>query len=635
MFARERHVSWGQGAVGGARPARDGEPATREGAVRGEDGAAELAHTPPRDLPDAPVPAAAPTAIARPEPSRVDEPVSTVRAQPSADLPPKKPELDRLFGSMDLDLRSAIPLVTGDLSGTRQVDGTRFPLALLEGAPARSGAASKPAETTRLAKLKGTVDLFLERIEPLITGDFLLSKKTADLEPALKPDDAKRARVRARTEDLVVVDNILGQIDIVLDVRELIEQASTLQGSGSIDVAANDTGELSRMIPDVVAAPLPRDVLHAADPRLRRDDGAGPELDEAATSRAVSDVLRMLDDGRFEEASPAVERLLAQRPTSGELVAASAFVRFSREGDATERFKIATRLAEHAEAHPFCVTSHGFLGRMYLALDRPMAATRVLEVAVELEPDRGELRAELQHARDLVALRQGSSSAVLGSERSRRDRTLGRLDAKSLTWVFVVFAAVWAASFVPAVVLGWGHSEAWLEATDPFPWARGLLLVVVGVLGARSLLAHRPLTAADVALGPEGIAMAIVLGVLAGSILEVRVSSFPMFSVLVVTTFRALSEEVFLRGLVGRALRSTLVGTWTLALVSGLLYALYQLTGAALWESVATSSGALSLALAFATGTAYGLVHAYTRSVAAAALCHLTAAVVLAVASAA
>ncbi|MCK6551716.1 CPBP family intramembrane metalloprotease, partial [Myxococcota bacterium] len=552
--------------------------------------------------------------------------------QPSGDLAPKKGELDRLFGSMDLDLRSAVPLVTGDLTGSRSVESTRFPLALAGASPAKDVAA-KPGERSRLAKLKGTVDLFLDRIEPLITGDFLFQRRTADLEPP-RPEEPKRTRPRARTEDLVVVDNILGDVDIVVDVRELIEQAASSGSTDSVDVAHSDTSELSKMIPDVAAEPISVERFEAADPRLRRDAPVALDLDDGAQLRAITHALTAVDRGRFEEAGPILQALLEQRPTSTELVAAWAFVRFSLETDPSARFKLASELAASAEAHPFCSASHGYLGRMYVALDRPLAAIRALEVATELEPDRADLRAELQHARDVVALRQGGAAAVLGSERSRRERALARLDAKRLPWVFVVFAAVCAAAFVPAIVLGWGASEVWLEATDPFPWARGLLLVVAGALGARLLIAHRPLAASDFELPVKGTALAIVLGVLAGAFLPVRVSSFPLLSVLVVTVFRALSEEVFLRVFVGRALRNTFVGTWTLALVSGLLYAVYQLSTAALWQSVATPSGVLELALVFGAGTAFGLVHAETRSLAATALCHVAAAVVLGVASA-
>lgn len=337
------------------------------------------------------------------------------------------------------------------------------------------------------------------------------------------------------------------------------------------------------------AVPVPGEDEAGASGAEGEEAGVSDYLQERAR---YDEARRDLEDGRYLSAKQKFERLIELRPKTSEYLSSAAYAEFLLATEDKDRFSLAGRLREIHDGAPYCVTTLTYLGRVQVKMGRPKTAVRFFQDALNVEPERRDLQTELQKAQDLADGKvEGGSSEKLSIAELKanfKERLKGggkkkamlddEPDPKKLIGAVTVMLILGGFLFGLSVVAKMGADEYFYSPSNGFWYIRRALLVVAGIALSMVVIKDDPVDATDFVAAPQWIVAALAWGGFVGYMSPPQAVKTGMAAVIAMTIFHVVSEEVFFRGYLARALARALPGALAPTAFGGLLYGLYHLT---------------------------------------------------------
>lgn len=583
----------------------------------------------PASARESPPPPRAPSLDLPPPPPDLDAPRAPGASQKPADEPLKALfDIDRMFGSSDLIAEDVEPLGTGDF-GQRSVAGAE------SSADSKSHAGSDDLMVVGRI-LGGNVDIVVD-VSTLLDGESSGVSEGVEEQVSFAQDEQSYDP----SEDLTVMrgDETAAAVD---PAASRIGRASDDHGPPDSRTGRAAKPERSPSTSSVPTVPtefgMPLAILGTknVDAYLKKpgfSEDAQDLQDPAGERAARHEAFEDFNSGQYLYAKKKFERLSKAHKQNSDYAALASYCRFKLAQGEAERLGELSKLAEYAKEYSACVTTRLYMGRMFMEMERPQSAVRYFKEALDIDSSRSDVVVELRRANDfLQVLKAGKDVDPLAVEMPERPaRVRGasiirkQVDVARIPQAVLVFGLVSGLLFYLSNVMALGRDEHSFLPADPFFWARGGILIVSGLLFARIFLRSEPLSGEDFQIPIRTLVASVIVGCLIGANMPLAIIKVPLLTVLFMSLLQVISEEVFFRGFIGRALEAGLLGIGTPTVVGGLLFGLYQLTYYAPWSQVSTTEGLLKLALVtFAAGVPYAFLHHRSKTLAIPFACHLT-----------
>lgn len=199
------------------------------------------------------------------------------------------------------------------------------------------------------------------------------------------------------------------------------------------------------------------------------------------------------------------------------------------------------------------------------------------------------------------------------------------LTPNALAYALAVWAVLFLVFYGAGIALELGNEEArWIPTG--YYWARILLLISAGVGMSTWLLKDELVGASRFMVSAKWTAIALALGLFAGLISPVQAFGAGLPVALSMGFLQVVSEEIFFRGYVDRALVRSVPGALIPTAIAAVMYGCFQLTYSTLWLDRSLSEVLLYTATAIvALGAPLSFLHHQTRGFVAPFVCHVAA----------
>jgi hypothetical protein len=327
--------------------------------------------------------------------------------------------------------------------------------------------------------------------------------------------------------------------------------------------------------------------------------------------------------GRYGQAIPILEQLFQKNPDHSAGRSSLIYAKAMDSGERAARIQASADLSAQQQASPFCVTTLLWSARLHVVLEKPSSAIRCLQRALEIEPERVDIKVELRQ------VEQGASAAPDSTDKRSpmvqiSDLTADGLDLPKLATVLGAWLAVSFVIFALENIAGLGEDAHFYDLDgNLLPVVRVILLLGAGVGLSYVLLGDEQVEPRQFIPVPVWSLVAIVVGVVIGLLSAQPLISAPLAVGILLGAAHAVSEEAFFRFFLARGLRACVPGATLPTLLGAACYGIYGITLFQVWVLAGPAFGSAVGLMALGVGIPFFWLYYRTGSFAVPFLGHL------------